>query len=134
MNPWEWLMSASMCKFVLLSAAAGIGVSMIALVGGRLLRRHSATARYVVLFVGVLGMLASPVLVAIGPACGGWMETSVTETVRIPAEKLTDAMASKTTEPARRPALRTRASSNRSGRRSSASRSSASGASASQQA
>jgi beta-lactamase regulating signal transducer with metallopeptidase domain len=100
MNPWESLLSASNHKFVLLSAAAGVGVSMIALVGGRLLRRQSASARYGVLFVGVLGMLASPVLVAIGPMCGDWTAVPITETVRIPAERLTGAMASKATEPA----------------------------------
>ena len=101
MIPWDWLTSASVLKFVLLSAAAGRPLSSaIALGGGRLLRRRSASARYGILFVGVLGMLTSPLLVAAGSACGGWTPAPVTETVRIPAERVFDALASKSTEPA----------------------------------
>jgi beta-lactamase regulating signal transducer with metallopeptidase domain len=74
--------------FALLTALSGAALCALALVAGRLVRRRSLPCRYGVLFGGVIGLLATPVLVAIGQSLDGLFAVTHLETVIVPAERL----------------------------------------------
>jgi beta-lactamase regulating signal transducer with metallopeptidase domain len=91
MNFWEansW--PKDVPALALLVALSGVAVSALALAAGRLLRCHSAPVRHGVLFGGVIAMLAAPVLVAFGQSLNGLFAVTTEETVKIPANQLSD--------------------------------------------
>ena len=94
MSLWESLsMPSEAPAFALLVALSGGGASALALLGAHLLRRRSAPLRYGVLFGGTVGLLASPALVGVGFSLPDAFASVSEETVRIPAERLSDFLA-----------------------------------------
>jgi beta-lactamase regulating signal transducer with metallopeptidase domain len=84
------LLPKNVLTFAYLLAVSGIVVSGMALVIERGARRRSTPFRYGVLLAGISGLLAAPALVGIGQALAGLFAISTEETIRIPAEQLTD--------------------------------------------
>jgi beta-lactamase regulating signal transducer with metallopeptidase domain len=94
MSLWESLsMPTQAPAFALLVALSGGGASALALFGARILQRRSAPSRYGVLFGGIVGLLASPALVGVGFSLPDVFASVSEETVRIPAERLSDFLA-----------------------------------------
>jgi beta-lactamase regulating signal transducer with metallopeptidase domain len=94
MNLWESINRPSALQtFVFLMAISGVAVSGAALAAGRLLRHRSPSLRYAVLFGAVVGLLAVPVLVGVGQSLSGLFAVTTEETVRVPAEQVTDLLA-----------------------------------------
>ncbi len=94
MNLWESLsVPAEAQAFALLVAISGGAASALALLAARVLRRRSAPLRYGVLFGGIIGLLVSPALVGVGFALQSAFTSVREETLRIPAENLTNFLA-----------------------------------------
>jgi beta-lactamase regulating signal transducer with metallopeptidase domain len=104
MSLWESMsLSTEARAFALLLALSGGVASALALLAARTLRRRSAPLRYGVLFGGIVGLLASPVLVGVGFSLQNAFTSVREETVRIPVEHLADFLA--VPEPTPPPAL-----------------------------
>jgi beta-lactamase regulating signal transducer with metallopeptidase domain len=90
---WQTLSDWDAPSFALRVALGGIVVSTAVLLAARLLRRRSDPLRYGVLFAGVIGLLAVPLLVALGQH---YQESIVStapveiEVLKVPAEMLHD--------------------------------------------
>ena len=90
--------------YALQAAIGGLGVCAVVLTVARCLRRRAEPLRYAVLFAGVIGLLAVPMLVGLGRLCQDALPAFAApppdEVVKFPAEMLPALLEPSPTEPA----------------------------------
>jgi hypothetical protein len=90
--------------YALQAAIGGLGVCAVVLTVARCLRRRAEPLRYAVLFAGVIGLLAVPMLVGLGRLCQDALPAFAApppdEVVKFPAEMLPALLEPSPAEPA----------------------------------